>query len=58
MMIAGIDDQSSDLSDRPVRGVYAIAAAHLHLADRDAVVGDGLWTGTDAYAGQAAMPRP
>jgi hypothetical protein len=55
-MIAGIDDQSLDLPDRPIRGVYVLAAAHLHLTHGYTVVGDRLGTSIHAHA-HAAHPH-
>ena len=42
-VVAGaVDHQPADRPDGPVRGMDRLAPAHLHLVERDGVVGDGL----------------
>src|ERR1039457_1923897 len=54
-MIAGIDDQSLDPPDCPVRGVNALAAAHLDLARGYTVMGER--SGASAHAPLAPPAR-
>jgi hypothetical protein len=48
VITARIDDQSADPSDVPIRGVYLVAAAHLHLARGHTVKSDLLGLGIRA----------
>src|SRR5215472_7313278 len=42
VVVAQVDDEPFHVADLAVGGMGAIAAAHLHLAQRNGVVGDGL----------------
>ena len=42
VVVAGIDDEPFDMSDRAVDGLDAVAAAHRYLAEGEGVIGDGL----------------
>ena len=56
VVVAGIDDESFHMADVAVGGMDAIAAAHLHLAQGDGVVGDGLRDPGDGVALDRCAP--